>query len=148
VVICLTRNALPRRLSLDQPARPSASAVCIARPRFPAAAVTPYSRPKIDPQPRQGDEHATRIDRRDPAGLGAAGLRSQIKKAHVTDPTPPSKASDWADLLAYTIIADAHRYPFDEAASLIADRLRVLRQQGELAGMKKVLESTTKTEAT
>ena len=66
----------------------------------------------------------------------------------MTDPTPLSKASDWADLLAFTIIADAHRYPFDKAASLNADRLRVLRQQGELAGMKKVLESTPRTEAT
>ena len=74
-------------------------------------------------------------------------VHGQRRRA-MTDPAPPSKASDWADLLAYTIIADAHRYPFDEAASLIADRLRVLRQQGELAGMKKVLESTTKTEAT
>ena len=66
----------------------------------------------------------------------------------MTDPAPPSKASDWADLLAFTIIADAHRYPFDKAASLIADRLRVLRQQGELAGMKKVLDSTPRTKAT
>jgi hypothetical protein len=60
----------------------------------------------------------------------------------VTDPDPrPDKTSDWADLLAFTIMADAHRYPFDEAASLIADRLRVLRQESELAGMKKVLDS-------
>ena len=66
----------------------------------------------------------------------------------MTDPTSPRKVSDWADLLAFTIIADAHRYPFDKAASLIADRLRFLRQQGELAGMKSVLESITRTEAT
>jgi hypothetical protein len=60
----------------------------------------------------------------------------------VPDPNPPpDKRSDWADLLAFTIIADAHRYQFDEAASLIADRLRILRQEAELAGMKEVLDS-------
>jgi hypothetical protein len=60
----------------------------------------------------------------------------------VTDPASPKKMkkSDWADLLALKIMADAHRYPFDEAASLIADRLRCVRQEGELAGMRNVLD--------
>ena len=60
----------------------------------------------------------------------------------MTAPTPPKikKTSDWADLLALKIMADAHRYPFDEAASLIADRLRCVRQEGELAGMRNVLD--------
>jgi hypothetical protein len=60
----------------------------------------------------------------------------------VTDPASPKKkkTSDWADLLALKIMADAHRYPFDEAASLIADRLRCVRQEGELAGMRNVLD--------
>jgi hypothetical protein len=59
----------------------------------------------------------------------------------VNDPAPPKrkKTSDWADLLALKIMADAHSYPFNEAASLIADRLRCLRQEGELAGMKSLL---------
>jgi hypothetical protein len=66
----------------------------------------------------------------------------------VIDPAPSCEpSSDWADLLAFTIMADAHRYSFDEAASLIAWTLRFLRQQGELSGMKKVLESISRTEA-
>jgi hypothetical protein len=60
----------------------------------------------------------------------------------VTDPAPSKrkKTSDWADLLALKIMADAHSYTFDEAASLIADRLRCVRQEGELAGMRIVLD--------
>jgi hypothetical protein len=38
-------------------------------------------------------------------------------------------------------MADAHSYSFNEAAaSLIADRLRCVRQEGELAGMRNVLD--------
>jgi hypothetical protein len=60
----------------------------------------------------------------------------------VTDPAPSKKkkTSDWADLLALKIMADAHSYTFDEAASLIADRLRCVRQESELAGMRNVLD--------
>jgi hypothetical protein len=50
------------------------------------------------------------------------------------------KTSDWADLLALKIMADAHSYSFNEAASLISDRLRCVRQEGELAGMRNVLQ--------
>jgi hypothetical protein len=60
----------------------------------------------------------------------------------VTDPASPKKkkTSDWADLLALKIMADAHSHSFDEAASLIADRLRCVRQGGELAGMRNVVD--------
>jgi hypothetical protein len=60
----------------------------------------------------------------------------------VTDPASPEKkkTSDWADLLALKIMAEAHSYSFDEAASLIADRLRCVRQEGELVGMRNVVD--------
>lgn len=55
-------------------------------------------------------------------------------------PPEKKKTSDWADLLAFKIMADAHSYSFNGAASLIADRLRCVRQEGELAGMRNVLD--------
>jgi hypothetical protein len=70
---------------------------------------------------------------------GGAHPRSSYRALADRDPKK-KKTSDWADLLALKIMADAHRYPFDEAASLIADRLRRVRQEGELAGMRNVLD--------